>query len=981
MRRRFGAASAAALSFLLLLPQPAEAGRRRGDGSTFQHEAVGKQTFASPQSDPIALSPTQDRLYVAHTTAGTVHVIDTATNQRIATIEVGIDPVSVAVRPDGNELWVANHVSDSVSVIDTDPASASLHQVVETLQEVVSHTDPTSPLVTEFDEPVGIAFASNTKAYVALSSRNRIAVVDATSYSVTGHIDVNAQEPRAIRVRDGLLYVLPFESGNQTELATCPKQAFTIDPSPGSQCTFDQADHNFAQNPQLVGAVVDLVVDPDVPDRDLYVYDTSDDSLVDVVSGIGTLLYGLAVSGSGDVFVSLTDARNHVNGQAGTSGQGLPDLENRIFLNQLGTVACGAGGCGAPAAIDLEEAPGAPVTTPLATPYGIAMSDDDATLVVTAGASSRIFTFDANATGMGGILGTLDVGAMPRGVALRSNPSTGAAEVAYVLNTLDNSVTVVDVSTPASPAEIGTISLPGDPTPEAVRLGRIAFNDANGSSSGTFACASCHPDGNTDQLLWIIGAQCLYDGCDQEELRSTMPVRGLRDTLPLHWDGVLGDPLGGTNGELETQLFGGGETAPANCGPNGGGLNCFRHLVDAGLAGVMCSQPSCATGPSGLAGRLTNAERDAMAAFLENVSYPPARSRRVDDVLTAQAVSGFQDFFFDQGGINLGPETCADAAGGCHALPFGTGTNSNFVGGFDAPTMRGITDRWMQFSAGITNVEEQQALSGPGNLIDPPFWTPAVGFDEFTNWKFAFGSAANPGAFRNVYNVGPFDIFRMIEEMSTGYPGAQGRQVTLNTRTTSGAALAQTEAILTALETADGDGLVNLRGIGLRNGFPIVYSFTASGLYETPGPNNDLTHAQLIAEAQAGTTLLTLTAALRANVGKPDFPPPALSVPSVGDSINDGRLALPMLPGDNPMWVRGLHVRAGAVILVDGVPASGTITCLNGGFVPDCPANVANPNGRNLEISLDAIPAAGVHFLQVQTPNGPLSNELPFTVE
>ena len=28
------------------------------------------------------------------------------------------DPVGIAVRPDGKEVWVSNHVSDSVSVID-----------------------------------------------------------------------------------------------------------------------------------------------------------------------------------------------------------------------------------------------------------------------------------------------------------------------------------------------------------------------------------------------------------------------------------------------------------------------------------------------------------------------------------------------------------------------------------------------------------------------------------------------------------------------------------------------------------------------------------------------------------------------------------------------------------------------------------------------------------------------------------------------
>ena len=93
---------------------------------------------------------------------------------------MGLDPVGVAVRSDGREVWVANHVSDSVSVIDADPASPTCHHVLATVQVFDAATRST-----RFDEPVGIAFAGNAKAYVALLSSNRIAVVDAASRAVT----------------------------------------------------------------------------------------------------------------------------------------------------------------------------------------------------------------------------------------------------------------------------------------------------------------------------------------------------------------------------------------------------------------------------------------------------------------------------------------------------------------------------------------------------------------------------------------------------------------------------------------------------------------------------------------------------------------------------------------------------------------------------------------------------------------------------
>jgi YVTN family beta-propeller protein len=49
----------------------------------------------------------------------TVSVIDTVTNMVSATVDVGVDPVGVAVTPDGKRAYVTNHGSSNVSVIDT----------------------------------------------------------------------------------------------------------------------------------------------------------------------------------------------------------------------------------------------------------------------------------------------------------------------------------------------------------------------------------------------------------------------------------------------------------------------------------------------------------------------------------------------------------------------------------------------------------------------------------------------------------------------------------------------------------------------------------------------------------------------------------------------------------------------------------------------------------------------------------------------
>lgn len=939
------------------------------------HEPLGRMNFASPQSNPIVLSHDGSRLFVANTTSNSVSVVDTRHGVEIAEISVGLEPVGLALSPDDRTLLVANHVSDTVSVVDVRRFGRTRNTVVATIQDLDANG------VTRFDEPVGVVFASDEKAYVSLSSRNDIAILDLTNHSVAGRIHISAQEPRALAVRGGYLYVPVFESGNQTEVSVCPN-----DPYSSPQCTLGPLEiGDFITIPNLPGREKNIVVDPDVPDRDVYVIDVATDQIVDVVDGVGTLLYGVAVSSQGEVFITQTDARNAENG---LEGQNLVDLENRIFDNQIGRLSCVGGVCTKLAALPLEPPlPAQPAAgQALATPYGVALSADDSTLLATAAGTSRLFSLDA---GTGNVLDVVDLGApagqqIPKGVALDCDAS-GAPETAYVLNTLENTVSVVDVSNPANLVHLSKIEVGRDRTPEEVRLGRIAFNNALASDSGTFSCGSCHPDGNMDQLLWRIGGACFFDECTgDDEARSTMPVRGLERSIPLHWDGTLGDPFGGING-----AFGPNIDVPPNCTDE---HSCFRQLVDASLSGVMCDQAGgCAAGPTGLPGLLTEAERENMAFFLAKVTYPPARERAVDDTLSASAVEGFGDFFLDHGGIgSIGQtDSCSDMNSGCHALPLLTSHSSVTLQGFDPPTLRGLNDRFLQFSLGMTGAEE--ALEGAviggtipflGGLINltadpsPRPYSFAEGMEEEVTFAASFA------AFTDIYNVGPLDIFQMVQEMSTGYSGAIGRQVTLSEETAGAGQLAQTEALVAALEQADEEGAVNLRADGRRKigfgwgpGIPVLYSYRLDAEYPAgayvPLVGEALSRAELIAAAAAGDLTVTLTAGLPSQYGKALQP---LLAP-----INTGRGAIgnpdiPLLPAAHPISVRGLAVRDGSAILVDGDPVGGSISCDGGSFDPECTSEVVT-------ITLDVVPTTtGMHTLQVQSPSGPFSNELPMCV-
>ena len=59
-----------------------------------------------------------------------------------------------------------------------------------------------------------------------------------------------------------------------------------------------------------------------------------------------------------------------------------------------------------------------------------------------------------------------------------------------------------------------------------------------------------------------------------------MPIRGLRDTAPYHWDGIPGDPYGGNN---SANIHG---SDPPNTDVDDP-ASTTRHLIDGGLAATM----------------------------------------------------------------------------------------------------------------------------------------------------------------------------------------------------------------------------------------------------------------------------------------------------------------------------------------------------------------------------------------------------------
>jgi YVTN family beta-propeller protein len=77
---------------------------------------LGKPGEIKPMG--LAMSADASRLYVTTGRGKILFIIDTATNQPIASFEVGQRPWGVALSPDGRTLYSANGPSNDVSVVD-----------------------------------------------------------------------------------------------------------------------------------------------------------------------------------------------------------------------------------------------------------------------------------------------------------------------------------------------------------------------------------------------------------------------------------------------------------------------------------------------------------------------------------------------------------------------------------------------------------------------------------------------------------------------------------------------------------------------------------------------------------------------------------------------------------------------------------------------------------------------------------------------
>ena len=506
--------------------------------------------FERAQLRPLELSADGSRLYTLNSPGARLVVFDTASQQRLLEIPIGIGAVSLARRPGTEELWVVDDVASTVSVVDPHKAC-----IVRSLRVGA--------------QPHGILFTpGGDRAYVTCSAAARVDVIASASFTLVNSIPVPAHDPRGIVWAGGRAWLLPFTSGNNTAPIGLPG----------------------APNHVVgVAKVVGPGLNP-LPDRDLFAIQPQNDPAQDALdpaatqSGLGTTLFDVcARPGTNELWIPNTEALNadHKGEKNFVAGQ---VVSNRITVVDTS-------GAQPPRVIDLDAL--MPADRKCAQPTSVAFDPGGTRVYVAAYGSDLVGVFDIVAGGQLAWAGGVTLppkqvyprGTGPRALLLGANGTT-----LYVYLRIDNAVTAIDLaSLPATGNFLVTAGLPLTLGFEGItdeeRLGRHLFANARFSKSLTSSCASCHVDGHLDGLAWDLGAFLDPEGTPDAQLSFplddkgalvTQSTRRMQDQAPYHWRGEkhsLNDFQSAFPNLLENQVNG----QTAEIGPD---FQYLRHYLN-----------------------------------------------------------------------------------------------------------------------------------------------------------------------------------------------------------------------------------------------------------------------------------------------------------------------------------------------------------------------------------------------------------------
>ena len=438
----------------------------------------------------------------------------TATPTFLLRVPVGQAPVTVVVKPTqlengGRRCYTANWLGDSITRFDLLPSEAGA--VIRARVEQSTWVG---------DEPVDIAFLPNTTtepwSQPGQPLFEGLAIVKQTEQS-WGLLDPITLQ--GAPVPGGGSYAMRELLDVNQQFAIKSPRAIAFDPTATDRARMVVAN--------LRGG------NTSVYDYDLWI---TDDILTSLsaetatrvpLGGMGSANYDVVFHSDGTLYVcgqfaqnmNVPTGQNFVNFIGEPHARGLVTGGTGFVTSALWRVT-GLGGTltvSPPLDLNLDPSTGMQATTAVTQPTAVLVYEDELP------GGDRVFVTGFNSDTLGVVQhGTFQVGWRldlsaptpfpdpafmgdmrgPRSLALLNRPGT-QDDLLFVYNRVEHSITVVDpaFTTPSS-AVLGTVAMNRNPEPFYIRDGRKFLYSSKLSGGDNVSCASCHLDGDNDNLAW-----------------------------------------------------------------------------------------------------------------------------------------------------------------------------------------------------------------------------------------------------------------------------------------------------------------------------------------------------------------------------------------------------------------------------------------------------------------------------------------------
>ncbi len=551
--------------------------------------------------DPVALamSPDGSRLYVVCEGLDRLLVVNTRNRQVVGMVRVGRKPEGITLSPDGKTLYVTNEWSNSVSVVD----ASTLH-VIRTLRAGW--------------DPVGVTTdRAGNFLYTANTLGNDISVINLST----------GQEIKRLAAGHFPEYIELSADGKWVYVSSLLAKLGPPDDPPECELTIISTNKQIVMNRVMVPGVIQLRYIAQVPARQggyLLIPFEQPHNLVPLLR----LQQGWYMS-HGMAVIRLSQG----NDQKARISELLLDNMDQAFANDFGAATTPDG------KLALITASGANTVSVIS----IARLNQLLGQIPASNSEALSHRLD---TAQKFVIQRLPTGRDPTAVVVSPN-----GQFAYVANHTDDTITVVNLRqlTIAS-----TIDLGGPRQITVARRGEQLFYDASFAYQGQLSCSSCHPHGGSeDGLAWSLEMPVL--GRNVPENRTLLAIRG---TSPFDWNGI--------NPNIQTQD-----------GPRSAAL-IFRSQG------------------------FSNSQVRALVTYIRSLTLPPNPHVARDGTLTHSQEVGKQLFFrtkTDNGKIIPLDQRCYY----CHSplshytsrvrMDVGTSTKYDTIQQWDVPQLQGV---WMR---------------------------------------------------------------------------------------------------------------------------------------------------------------------------------------------------------------------------------------------------------------------------------------------